>query len=116
MKRPDQSAHDRAGTSVLALRRIADTPPPADGSESAERGLRCLYPGRTLGQTAGFQPKIGTLSACFADLLAVRQAIAEHEKLEAQLKQTLQQAMGEASRARIRDRQCMSLEEEPKTA
>ena len=41
----------------------------------------------------------GNLSACFADLLAVRQSIAEQEKLEAQLKQTLQQAMGNATRA-----------------
>jgi putative phage-type endonuclease len=74
-----------------------DIPPPADGSESAERGLRCLYPeddGRKLDFTQD-----RNLSACFADLLAVRHAIAEQEKLETQLKQTLQQAMGEASRA-----------------
>ena len=74
-----------------------DTPPPADGSESAERGLRCLYP-EDHGQQLDFTGD-RNLSACFADLLAVRQAIAEQEKLEAQLKQTLQQAMGEASRA-----------------
>lgn len=75
----------------------SDTPPPADGSESAERALRCLYP-EDKGQSLDFRDD-RNLSATFADLLAVRQAIAEHEKLEAQLKQTLQQAMGEATRA-----------------
>lgn len=74
-----------------------DTPPPADGSDSADTALRCLYP-EDKGHTLDFKEE-RNLSACFADLLAVRQLIAEHEKLEAQLKQTLQQAMGEASRA-----------------
>ena len=74
-----------------------DTPPPADGSDSADTALRCLYP-EDKGHTLNFKEE-RNLSACFADLLAVRQSIAEHEKLEAQLKQTLQQAMGEASRA-----------------
>lgn len=75
----------------------SDTPPPADGSESAERALRCLYP-EDKGQSVDFRDD-RNLSATFADLLAVRQAMAEQEKLEAQLKQTLQQAMGEATRA-----------------
>ena len=74
-----------------------DTPPPADGSDSAESALRCLYPDDT-GQTVDFRDH-RNLSACFADLLAVRQSIAEQEKLEARLKQTLQQAMGNATRA-----------------
>lgn len=74
-----------------------DTPPPADGSDSAETALRCLYP-QDKGQIIDFTAE-RNLSACFADLQAVRQAIAEQEKLEAQLKQTLQQVMGEASRA-----------------
>ena len=74
-----------------------DTPPPADGSDSAESALRCLYPEDT-GQTVDFRDH-RSLSACFADLLAVRQSIAEQEKLEARLKQTLQQAMGNATRA-----------------
>ena len=74
-----------------------DTPPPADGSESAELALRCLYP-----QDQGIAVDFSTdrnLSATFADWLSVRQSLAETEKLEAKLKQTLQQAMGEASRA-----------------
>ena len=75
----------------------SDTAPPADGSDSADMALRCLYPDDT-GQTLDFRDH-RNLSACFADLLAVRQSIAEQEKLEAQLKQTLQQAMGNATRA-----------------
>ena len=74
-----------------------DTPPPADGSESAEMALRCLYPA-DIGSTVDFS-KDRNLSAKFADLISVRQSIAEAEKLEAQLKQSLQQAMGDASKA-----------------
>ena len=74
-----------------------DTPPPADGSDSAEQALRCLYP-----QDKGIAVDFSTdrhLSATFADWISVRQTLAETEKVEAKLKQTLQQAMGEASRA-----------------
>ena len=74
-----------------------DTPPPADGSESAELALRCLYP-EDQGQTVDFTQD-RTLSATFSDLVSVRQSIADYEKLEAQFKQTIQQAMGEASKA-----------------
>lgn len=74
-----------------------DTPPPADGSDSADSALRCLYP-EDKGQTLDLKEE-RNLSACFADLLAVRQSIAEQEKLEAHFKQILQQAMGDASRA-----------------
>jgi putative phage-type endonuclease len=72
-----------------------DTPPPADGSESADLALRCLYP-QDNGQHLDFTQD-RKLSATFADWLAVRQTLAEHEKLEAALKQTLQQAMGSAT-------------------
>lgn len=75
----------------------ADTPPPADGSESAEMALRCLYP-EDAGNTVDFSQD-RTLSATFADWLAVRQTLADTEKLEARLKQTLQQAIGCASKA-----------------
>lgn len=74
-----------------------DTPPAADGSESAELALRCLYP-EDNGQTLDFTQE-RNLSATFADWLAVRQSIADTEALEARLKQTLQQAMGSATRA-----------------
>lgn len=76
---------------------ISDTPPPVDGSESAEKALRCLYPADT-GSTVDFSQD-RNLSAKFADLVSVRQSIAEAEKLEAHLKQSLQQAMGDASKA-----------------
>lgn len=75
----------------------SDTPPPADGSASADLALRCLYP-EDDGQSIDFSFE-RNLSATFADWLSVRQTIAEQEKLEAQLKQTLQQAMGSATRA-----------------
>jgi len=73
-----------------------DTPPPADGSESADRALRHLYPGHrgTIDFTADRQ-----LCAVFADLVALRTEIETRLHVEAQLKQTLQQAMGDATRA-----------------
>ncbi len=74
-----------------------DTPPPADGSASAELALRCLYP-EDNGQTVDFSGNAG-LAAAFLELKAIRQVIADKEKREAQLKQMLQQAMGEATRA-----------------
>ncbi|MBR8225040.1 YqaJ viral recombinase family protein [Burkholderia ambifaria] len=74
----------------------SDTPPPADGSESADRALRHLYPGN--GGTADFTDD-RRLSSVFTDLVAVRAEIERRQVLEAQLKQTIQQAMGEATRA-----------------
>jgi len=74
-----------------------DSPPPADGSESADRALRCLYP-RDAGTTVDFSDD-RNLSAAFADLVSVRADIETREQLEAKLKQRLQQAMGEGSRA-----------------
>jgi putative phage-type endonuclease len=74
----------------------ADTPPPADGSESADRALRCLYPGS--GGTVDFTDD-RQLSSVFADLVAVRTDIEGRQAVEAKLKQTIQQAMGEADRA-----------------
>jgi putative phage-type endonuclease len=76
---------------------VSDTPPPADGSESADLALRCLYPGDN-GKTADFSHN-PVLSLAYVELKAVRQNLAQQEKREAQLKQTLQQAMGDASKA-----------------
>ncbi|WP_175700540.1 YqaJ viral recombinase family protein [Burkholderia ambifaria] len=73
-----------------------DTPPPADGSESAERALRHLYPGN--GGTVDFTDD-RRFSSVFADLVAVRAEIEARQAIEAQLKQTIQQAMGEAAHA-----------------
>lgn len=74
----------------------SDTPPPADGSDSADRALRHLYPGN--GETIDFSND-RVLSSVFADLVAVRAEIETRQQLEAQFKQTLQQAMGDATRA-----------------
>jgi putative phage-type endonuclease len=73
-----------------------DTPPPADGSDSADRALRCLYPGA--GGTVDFSGD-RRLSSAFADLVAVRAEIETRQQIEAQLKQSIAQAMGEADRA-----------------
>ena len=74
-----------------------DTPPPADGSDSAERALRCLYP-QDSGNKIDFSHD-RELSATFADLVALRVDIANKEKIEADLKQKIQERMGEASKA-----------------
>lgn len=74
----------------------SDTPPPADGSESADRALRHLYPGH--GGTVDFTDD-RPLSSTFTDLVAVRAEIEARQQIEAKLKQTIQQAMGDATRA-----------------
>lgn len=74
-----------------------DTPPPADGSASAELALRCLYP-QDNGEVVDFRSH-AELTATFLEFKVVRQSIADKEKREAELKQLLQQAMGDASRA-----------------
>jgi putative phage-type endonuclease len=71
-----------------------DTPPPADGSVSADRALRCLYPGNA--SATDFRDDT-RLSASFADLVALRADIAQREAQAELLKQTLLQAMGDAS-------------------
>lgn len=75
----------------------SDTPPPGDGSESADRALRCLYP-RDSGGTVDFSDD-RQLSGVFSDLVAVRGRIEALEVAAAKLKQTIQHAMGDASRA-----------------
>jgi putative phage-type endonuclease len=74
-----------------------DTPPPADGSESANLALRCLYP-QDAGHTLDCRDDC-SLSTTFADLVAVRADIETRQNVEAELKQRLQQYMGNASRA-----------------
>jgi len=73
-----------------------DSPPPADGSDSADRALRCLYPGA--GGTVDFTND-RRLSSVFADLVIVRADIEARQQVEAQLRQTIVQTMGEADRA-----------------
>ena len=74
-----------------------DQQPPADGSDSADTALRCLYPhdnGQTLDLIQDTE-----MSAAFSDLMAVRQLLTMNSQLEAQLKQRIQQCMGEATKA-----------------
>lgn len=74
-----------------------DTPPPADGSDSAALALQCLYP-YDKGQSIDFVHD-RDMSSAFSDLIAVRAEIETREKLESELKQRIQQRMGDASRA-----------------
>lgn len=74
-----------------------DQQPPADGSESADRALRALYP-RDSGNTLNLQHDL-VMGTVFSDLLAVREVLATNTALEAQLKQAIQQRMGDSSRA-----------------
>ncbi|MDP2780905.1 YqaJ viral recombinase family protein, partial [Devosia sp.] len=73
-----------------------DTAPPADGSDSADVALRCLYP-RDSGQTLDLSDDL-SMSAVFSDLLAVRDVLTKNSLLEAQLKQRIQQRMGDATK------------------
>ena len=74
-----------------------DQQPPADGSASAELALRCLYP-RDSGTTLDLSTDL-EMSGVFSDLLAVREVITTQTALESQLKQRIQQRMGESTRA-----------------
>lgn len=71
--------------------------PAADGSESAERALRALYP-QDRGQTLDFTQDT-EMGNTFFDLQAIRQRIQAFEQEEAKLRQHIAQRMGEASRA-----------------
>ncbi len=73
-----------------------DVAPPADGSESADRALRLLFPGG--GTTLDFSEN-RQLSQAFADLVALKDEVESKRREAERLKQSLQQAMGDASRA-----------------
>lgn len=74
-----------------------DHAPHADGSDSADMALRYLYPQDT-GETLDLSDDL-EMGAVFSDLLAIRQTLSHNAALEAQLKQRIQQRMGEASKA-----------------
>jgi len=76
-----------------------DTAPPADGSESADLALRALWP-RDNGKTVDFTGDMA-MSSAFSDLLALRLVLADTVAREAQVKQRIQQRMGEATTARF---------------
>lgn len=73
-----------------------DTPPPADGSESAARALRSLYTGN---DTSIDLSEDTELSATFDGLVVLREEIAQMDKRAEQMRQQLEQSMGDASRA-----------------
>lgn len=75
----------------------SDVAPPADGSDSADRALRCLYP-NDVGSTLDLSRDL-EMSAVFSDLLAVRQQLETQAEREALLKQRIQQRMGDATKA-----------------
>ncbi|MGP9654038.1 YqaJ viral recombinase family nuclease [Halomonas sp. AOP35-4E-18] len=74
-----------------------DTPPPADGSDSADQALRALFP-QDDGETVDLCQD-ASLSQAFADLQRVRHTLDNAKKEEAKLKHRLQQAMGTATLA-----------------
>lgn len=78
---------------------VSDTPPPSDGSASAGQALQALYPASS-GPMVDFSDDT-EMSACFADLLAIRARLTEQEAIESQLKQRIQERIAEASGARF---------------
>jgi len=75
----------------------SDTPPPADGSDSAGQALQALFP-QDNGATLDFKGD-AQCNRVFEDWLAVRAKLEQLQAQESQCKQTLQQAMGEATKA-----------------
>lgn len=74
-----------------------DTPPPADGSDSAAKALQALYPHDTSAELDWSQDS--NKSALFGDLIAIRQQADQLKQREEQLKQQIQEQMGNASKA-----------------
>jgi len=74
-----------------------DTPPPADGSDSADQALRLLYP-EDNGVVTDFSED-QVLSQTYTELRQVRLSLAELGTQESVLKQRLQEAMGPATKA-----------------
>jgi predicted phage-related endonuclease len=76
---------------------LTDTQPPSDGSESADRAPRAIY-AKDHGSIVDFREN-RAMSAAFADLQALREEITQRDKVQQQLRQTIQQMMGSSSRA-----------------
>jgi putative phage-type endonuclease len=75
---------------------VTDIPPPADGSESAARALRHLYQGNDTTLDFTGNAELGNTFDALADL---DQEIAAKGRDAERLKQAIQQAMGDASKA-----------------
>lgn len=94
-------------TQLIELERLfwhyveTDTPPPADGTESADLALRLLYP-EDSGEEVDFSGE-DELCKAYVYLKQVRQQLSDLVQQENQLKQKLQQAMGSASKAIFAD-------------
>jgi len=76
-----------------------DTAPTADGSESADTALRCLYP-NSVSNTLDWSED-SYLSGVFSDLVALRAHLKDQESEAERLRQILQQALGGASEAQF---------------
>lgn len=76
---------------------LTDTPPPADGSESAAKALQALYP-RDAGNTLDLSED-KAVSAMFTELVQVRVNLDDGKKREDFLRQQIQQRMGDSSKA-----------------
>ena len=76
----------------------ADTPPQPDGSDSAGRALREIYPESQPGIVRDFQDD-AALGQAFAELQRVRDDLGQLHRREDALKQRIQAAMGEAEKA-----------------
>ena len=75
---------------------VQDIAPKVDGSESAGKALRGLYPGADT--TVDFSEN-RELSRDFAELLTLREELEERKSRMELLRQSVQEAMGDASRA-----------------
>lgn len=76
-----------------------DTAPSADGSESAALALRALWP-QDSGAMLDFRGDL-EMSGAFSDLVALRGLLASTEQREAEVRQRIQQRLGDASIARF---------------
>lgn len=74
-----------------------DTPPPPDGSESANRALQGLYP-KDSGTVIDLSEN-EALCGDFCELLDVREQLARMEEQETRLKQRIQETLGDSSKA-----------------
>ena len=75
----------------------SNTPPAGDGSDSAEKALRCLYP-NSVGEDVDMSED-PQLNATFEALLLAREQLDAAQKKEARLRQAIQIHMGEAGKA-----------------
>jgi putative phage-type endonuclease len=74
-----------------------DTAPPADGSESAAQALQYLYP-KDSGETIDFRDN-PAMGIAFTGMLKLKSEIELKQSAQDQLKQQIQQAMGNATKA-----------------